>query len=49
MYRKGRIIVILGLLWLSDGCLKAQISPPGLGDANTAFGGFLEFAVSWIL
>lgn len=39
MYRKGRIIVTLGLLWFSGGCLKAQISPPGLGEANTAFWG----------
>ncbi|MGG5209936.1 DUF2490 domain-containing protein [Chryseobacterium sp. MIQD13] len=37
MFRKGKIIIGIFLLSLTNSLLHAQISPPGLGDANTAF------------
>ena len=50
MQQKGKnycnIRFIMVSRWM---CLKAQISPPGLGDANNCFWGLLEFAASWIL
>lgn len=39
MYRRKRIIVLLFLLGFTGYAVKAQISPPGLGEANTAFWG----------
>lgn len=37
MYMKGKIIIGIFLLGLINNLLHAQISPPGLGNANTAF------------
>ncbi len=37
MYMKGKVIIGIFLLGLINNLLHAQISPPGLGDANTAF------------
>lgn len=36
-FRIEKIIITVFLLGLTGGLLHAQISPPGLGDANTAF------------
>ncbi|NML70751.1 hypothetical protein HHL23_13240 [Chryseobacterium sp. RP-3-3] len=37
MFRIEKIIITVFLLIFMGGSVKAQISPPGLGDANAAF------------